>query len=132
MEQVPATRFARSDPLPTTLLLLTATTGLVDAVSFLGLGRVFTANMTGNVVFLAFAVGGAAGLSVSASILALGSFLVGALTGGRLAVAMEASARRRWLVIAAGGETLLLAIATTAAIGVPVTGSFGQRWPIIA
>ena len=39
-------------PLPPTLLLLTLTTGLVDAVSFLGLGHVFTANMTGNVVFL--------------------------------------------------------------------------------
>jgi hypothetical protein len=42
---------------------LTATTGLIDAVAFLGLGRVFTANMTGNVVFLAFAIAGAQGLS---------------------------------------------------------------------
>ena len=41
------------------LLLLTATTGLVDAVAFLGLGHVFTANMTGNIVFLGFAVAGA-------------------------------------------------------------------------
>ncbi len=32
------------------LLSLTAVTGLVDAASVLGLGRVFTANMTGNVV----------------------------------------------------------------------------------
>jgi hypothetical protein len=31
---------------------------MIDAVSFLGLGRVFTANMTGNVVLLAFAVAG--------------------------------------------------------------------------
>ena len=36
------------------LLLLSATTGLVDAVSVLGLGYVFTANMTGNIVFLGF------------------------------------------------------------------------------
>ena len=55
------------DLLPATLLLLTVTTGLVDAVSFLGLGHIFTANMTGNVVFLAFGLAGAPGLSVSAS-----------------------------------------------------------------
>src|SRR4051794_10773782 len=61
--------------LPPTLLLLTVTTGLIDAVSFLGLGHIFTANMTGNVVFLAFAIAGAAGLSISASLLALGCFL---------------------------------------------------------
>jgi hypothetical protein len=35
------------------LLVLTAATGLIDAVSYLALGHVFTANMTGNVVFLA-------------------------------------------------------------------------------
>ena len=35
---------ARNDPLAFALLALT---GLVDAVSFLGLGHVFTANMTG-------------------------------------------------------------------------------------
>jgi hypothetical protein len=34
---------------------MTAVTGLVDAVSFLSLGHVFTANMTGNIVLLAFA-----------------------------------------------------------------------------
>src|SRR5580698_9578668 len=31
---------------------MTATTGIVDAVSLLALGHVFTANMTGNVLFL--------------------------------------------------------------------------------
>ena len=41
--------------IPYALLGMTAVTGLVDAVSFLSLGRVFTANMTGNVVILAFA-----------------------------------------------------------------------------
>ena len=37
------------------LVGMTAVTGLVDAVSFLSLGHVFTANMTGNIVLLAFA-----------------------------------------------------------------------------
>ena len=40
---------------------LTVITGLVDAVSVLGLGRVFTANMMGNVVFLGFAAVGELG-----------------------------------------------------------------------
>src|SRR6266550_1857325 len=41
--------------IPYALLGMTVVTGLVDAVSFLSLGRVFTANMTGNIVLLAFA-----------------------------------------------------------------------------
>jgi hypothetical protein len=43
------------------LIVLTFSTGLIDAISFIALGHVFTANMTGNIVFLAFAVGGASG-----------------------------------------------------------------------
>jgi len=54
-------------PLPPLLLGLTLVTGLVDAFSYLVLGRVFVANMTGNVVFLGFAVAGASGFSVRAS-----------------------------------------------------------------
>jgi hypothetical protein len=46
----------RNESLPIALLVLTLVTGLVDAVSYLGLGHVFTANMTGNVVLLGFAV----------------------------------------------------------------------------
>jgi uncharacterized membrane protein YoaK (UPF0700 family) len=75
---------ARHGPLPPLLLVLTVVTGLVDAVSYLKLGHVFVANMTGNVVFLGFAAAGAADLSAVASLLAIGSFLAGALAGGRL------------------------------------------------
>jgi uncharacterized membrane protein YoaK (UPF0700 family) len=46
------------DPRVPLMLLLSVTTGLVDAISVLGLGKVFTANMTGNVVFLGFAAAG--------------------------------------------------------------------------
>src|ERR1700736_3516989 len=63
---------------------LTLATGLVDAASYLGLGQVFTANMTGNIVFLGFALGGAAGFSITASRVALAGFLAGAFGGGRL------------------------------------------------
>ncbi|NYJ75357.1 DUF1275 family protein [Allobranchiibius huperziae] len=69
-------------PLPILLLLLTASTGVVDAVSILRLGRVFVANMTGNVVFIGFALAGAPGFSLVASLVALVGFLVGAGLGG--------------------------------------------------
>src|SRR5437764_616748 len=122
---------ARRHSAPSTLLLLTATTGLIDAVSYLGLGHVFTANMTGNVVFLAFALAGASGLSVSASLLALVSFLVGALLGGRLGSLLEPSSRRRWLVLTASGEALLLAAAMVCAVGLSLDASIGRRSPVI-
>jgi uncharacterized membrane protein YoaK (UPF0700 family) len=72
-------------PLARALLVLTFTTGLVDAVSYLGLGHVFTANMTGNIVFLGFGIAGSGGLPVVAPLISLGSFLAGAGGGGVLA-----------------------------------------------
>jgi uncharacterized membrane protein YoaK (UPF0700 family) len=74
----------RHGPLTPMMVALTFVTGLVDAASYLKLGHVFVANMTGNVVFLGFALAGAGGLSAAASILALASFLFGALAGGWL------------------------------------------------
>ena len=59
-------------PLPRLLLLLSVTTGLVDAISVLGLGKVFTANMTGNVVFLGFAASGAQGFAIAPYLFAIG------------------------------------------------------------
>lgn len=66
------------------LILLTAVTGFVDAASFLGLEHVFTGNMTGNVLLLGFTLGGAHDVSVSAGLVALAAFLVGATSAGRL------------------------------------------------
>jgi uncharacterized membrane protein YoaK (UPF0700 family) len=63
--------------------ILTYVTGLIDAASVLGLGHVFTANMTGNIVFLGFSLAGAGKASIAKSLLALGGFLAGALLGGR-------------------------------------------------
>ena len=85
------------DPLPLVLIILSAVTGLVDAVSVLGMGQVFVANMTGNTVFLGFAVGGAPGFEVPRYVAALLAFLTGALAGGRIANAFAQSTRRRWL-----------------------------------
>src|SRR5258708_37580804 len=84
-------------PLLTFVLLgLTAVTGVIDATSYLGLGHVFTANMTGNVALLGFAIASAQGLSVVRSGTALGAFLVGAVLGGRLGSAIRAGPRSRW------------------------------------
>jgi hypothetical protein len=63
-------------PLPSLLVVMTVVTGVVDAVSYLALGHVFVANMTGNVVFLGFALAGAGGLSVPASLVALAGALL--------------------------------------------------------
>src|SRR5258708_11038862 len=68
------------------LIALTFSTGLIDAVSFISLGHVFTANMTGNIVLLGFAVGGATGLSAARSGASLLAFMAGALFGGMINV----------------------------------------------
>jgi len=75
------------------LLGLAFVAGLVDAASFLGLGHVFTANMTGNLVLLGFAVTGVHELSVERSLAALGGYLVGALCGARAAVWLDRGPR---------------------------------------
>jgi uncharacterized membrane protein YoaK (UPF0700 family) len=89
----------RHGPLPVLLLVLTMVTGLVDAVSYLKLGHVFVANMTGNVVFLGFAVAGANDLSIPASLVAIAAFMAGALAGGRLG-SSAGHHRGRFLAIA--------------------------------
>jgi uncharacterized membrane protein YoaK (UPF0700 family) len=98
-------------PLPPLLIAMTLVTGLVDALSYLVLGHVFVANMTGNVVFLAFALAGAPGFSILASLVALGSFVLGSLGGGLLGTRFG-SHRGHLLSTAAGIQTLLLGAAT--------------------
>src|SRR5213594_114319 len=98
------------------LLGWTAITGLIDAVSYLALGHVFTANMTGNVVFLSFAVAGAPGLSIPRSAVSLGAFLAGAVAGGRLAARRAAGPQHRWVATAFAVEAVLLLAAALAAV----------------
>ena len=107
---------ARSVPLAWLLLLLSVTTGLVDAISVLGLGKVFTANMTGNVVFLGFAAAGTPGFRVAPYLVAMLSFLVGALVAGRTGKAHNDKPLRRWLMTAATIEAALLWIAAWVSI----------------
>ena len=97
------------------LLVLTVVTGLVDAVSYLELGHVFVANMTGNVVFLGFAVAGAQDFSISASLVAIAAFMVGALAGGRLGSSM-AEYRSQFFAIAILVKLGLVGVALVVAI----------------
>ncbi len=97
-------------PLPEMLLALTLVTGVVDAVSILALGRVFVANMTGNVVFAGFAIVGAPGFSLGASLFALAGFLIGAYAGGFL-TSRVGHDRALHVRAATGAEFGLLAVA---------------------
>jgi uncharacterized membrane protein YoaK (UPF0700 family) len=84
-------RHGKHGPLPPLLVSLTLVTGLVDAFSYLALGHIFVANMTGNVVFLGFALAGAAGFSITSSLIALASFGLGRLWAGVLVHDMGAT-----------------------------------------
>jgi len=119
--------------LPLLLHIATAITGLIDAISYLALGHVFTANMTGNVVFIAFAVAGVPGLSLTRSLTALVAFLIGALIGGRLATRFAEPVRPNWITTALSIESALLLVATLAAIKFrDSSGSLFQLYSIIA
>ncbi len=126
----PETRLNHS--LPLLLHVATAITGLIDAISYLALGHVFTANMTGNVVFLAFAVAGAPGLSITRSLTALVAFLAGALIGGRVATFLSGVFTPSWITTALSLESALLLVATLAAINFrDSSGSSFQLYSII-
>jgi uncharacterized membrane protein YoaK (UPF0700 family) len=109
-------------PLPVLLLVLTGVTGLVDAVSYLKLGHVFVANMTGNVVFLGFAVADAADFSIPASLLAIAAFMAGALVGGRIGSG-AGQHRARLLAIATSLQIALVG----AALAVSMAGLDPER-----
>jgi uncharacterized membrane protein YoaK (UPF0700 family) len=109
------------------LLVMTVVTGAVDAVSILRLGHVFVANMTGNVVFLGFAVAGAKGFSVSASLVALGAFLAGAAVVGRHFPSLG-RLKMRGLGQLAAAEAALFAAAAAVAV---TTGGTAARYAMM-
>lgn len=95
------------------LIVLTFSTGLIDAVSFISLGHVFAANMTGNIVLLGFAVGGATGLSAARSGASLLAFMAGALFGGMIYVRHSDWTQIRLLKRAIVIEAILLLVAAS-------------------
>ena len=66
------------------MLALTFSTGVIDAVGYLGLDKVFTGNMTGNVVILGMALAGADDLPILGPVIALLTFMCGAAISGRV------------------------------------------------
>jgi uncharacterized membrane protein YoaK (UPF0700 family) len=120
----------RHGPLMPLMIALTFLTGVVDAASYLKFGHVFVANMTGNLVFLGFALAGAAGLSAITSLVALGAFLVGAFLSGYLGAR---NAEHRGRLLRAAGVTqfsLILAVLIVAlAVGEPLNS--GTRYALL-
>ncbi|MCZ2839589.1 YoaK family protein [Modestobacter sp. VKM Ac-2985] len=76
-------RRAPRHPLQTAAFLLTFGTGMFDAISYLGLDRVFTANMTGNIVLLGMGLTTDQDIPVRLAAIALAGFAVGALAAAR-------------------------------------------------
>src|ERR1700736_3844496 len=120
----------RHGPLPPVMLTLTVITGLVDAFSYLVLGHVFVANMTGNVVFVGFAIAGAPGFSLAGSLVVLAAFALGAVLGGW--VAHRARAHRGQVLfraLALESIAVVAAYAIAQATDTPYGG--GTRYPLI-
>jgi uncharacterized membrane protein YoaK (UPF0700 family) len=123
----------RSATLDAVLIVLTMSTGVIEAVSLLALGHVFTAMMTGNMLFLAFGLAGGPGLSVTASSVSLAGFAAGTLAGSALETRVAAH-RSRWFVTGLAAEGVLLGAAGLAAGGIGPIGSplSGRHYGVIA
>ena len=100
------------------ILVLTCAAGLVDAISYLELGHVFTAMMTGNTVLLALAIGQGEVMAALRSTLALTAFSLGA-AGGAL-VLLRGEARGEWPPI----------VTITLALEGVLLGAFGVVWHV--
>ena len=115
------------------MLALTFSTGVIDAVGYLGLDRVFTGNMTGNVVILGMALTGADGLPIIGPIIALVLFMLGAAVSGRTLrpVAGGWSGRSTvlfavvGLVLAAAAVPMLVIADPIEPVKLAVTGALG-------
>ena len=130
-ETIAPGRNGRHGPLPPVLISMTLVTGLVDAFSYLVLGHVFVANMTGNVVFLGFALAGAPGFSVTASLAAVAAFALGALLGGKLG-SRHSDHRGRLHSSAAAIQALFLAASVILAVMSSSPPAAGYRYGLIA
>jgi uncharacterized membrane protein YoaK (UPF0700 family) len=63
---------------------LTVSSGAVDAISFLALGKVFSAFMTGNIAFLGLRVAGAGGPGQVAILVSIAAFALGVYVSTRI------------------------------------------------
>jgi uncharacterized membrane protein YoaK (UPF0700 family) len=106
--------------IPVPFILLTTASGMVDAVTFLAMGHVFVANMTGNVVFLGFAAAGVRDISAAGSIAALAAFVLGSFAGGALTVRSRTAERLMLRATAINLALAVVALAVVAMIGIAV------------
>ncbi len=86
---------------------LTVSSGAVDAISFLALGKVFSAFMTGNVVFLALRVAGAGPPGAVAIVISMAAFAVGVYLSARIVKPSEGSGMWPQRVTVALGVSLI-------------------------
>ncbi|MFC5720717.1 YoaK family protein [Streptomyces gamaensis] len=107
------------NPLPWVILALTTVSGMLDAISFLGLGKVFIGMMTGNVIVLGFAFGGVPGYSEPGPLIAIVCFVTGIVLAGRGARLAALRGQQPWFLWALLTETGLLFAATAVAWLVP-------------
>lgn len=105
----------RPERLTVILVLLTGVTGVVEAVSFLGLGHVFTAVMTGNVLFAGFGLAGGS-IQAAGPLAALAAFAAGAGGGHWMHGVLLRWRGRRWLAFALAGEGVLILVAALLAL----------------
>lgn len=122
---------SQSGPLTRILITLTFVTGIVDAVTFLGLGQVFAAMQTGNVIFLGFGIAGAAGAAVVGPLIAIAAFVAG---GGFAALLAKLEIRNgvRGLAYGLGVEVAVLGLATLLALAVTVEAEEASGYAVIA
>lgn len=114
------------------LLLLAGTAGSMDAITFLGLGHVFPANMTGNTVLLGLAVSQADTSAALRALTALGGFVLGAAVG--TLSAGPGPSQGRWTSSATRtirGEAALLAVLAVAWYFIGPNPSAGREHALI-
>jgi uncharacterized membrane protein YoaK (UPF0700 family) len=109
-----------------TLFLLACVGGYADAVSYLGLGHVFTAAMTGNTVLLALAAAQQDWTAVVRSTVALTGFVCGVALGQLVVGRFEA--RTQWPRAVGAGLSLELVLLTALAIGGLLAGASPSEW----
>lgn len=113
------------------LYLITFICGILDAAAFLGLGHVFAEIMTGNLVYLTFALGSTgtgSGVPAAPYVLVLGAFALGGIVGGRLLRLPQALARHR---VGFAVEWVLLLGAVIATLVTHPTSTSGSRLLVV-
>ena len=116
-------------PLPGLLFVLTAVTGVIDAVSLLTLGRVFVANITGTIVTLGLALAGTLGIVRETALVALAAFVLGAYAGGQMIT--HFGGHRGWLLVRTTAVELVFVLAAIP-VAAPLTVSIAPELSVRA